>query len=89
MKLPVDLPQPAAGDVRVNLRRADARVAEQFLNHPQVRAMLQQMRGETVPQHVRCDVAFHTRAADAVLDMQPQRHGGERRAAPRQENIRR
>ena len=34
MKLPVDVPQAAARDVRVNLRRADVRVAEQFLDHP-------------------------------------------------------
>ena len=41
--------------MRVNLRRADVRVAEQFLDHAQVRAVLEQMRGEAVPQHVRRD----------------------------------
>jgi len=39
VKFPVNLPQPAAGDVRVNLRCADARVAEQFLDHAQIRAV--------------------------------------------------
>ena len=45
------------GDVRVNLRRADVRVPEQFLDHAQVRAALEQVRGEAVPQHVRSDVS--------------------------------
>ena len=49
--------QAISGDVRVNLRRADARVAEQFLDHAQIRAVFQQMRRETMPQHMRCDVA--------------------------------
>ena len=71
MKLPVNLPQAIARDVRINLRRADGRVAEQFLNHPQVRAMLQQMRREAVPQHMWCDVALDTRALYAILDAQP------------------
>ena len=57
MKFPVDVPEPVAGDVRIYLRRADVRVAQQFLYHPQVRAVLQQMRGKTVPQHVRRNVA--------------------------------
>ena len=57
MKLPVNIPQPVTGDVRVNFCRADARVAEQFLNHAQVRAVFQQMRRKAVPQHVRSNVA--------------------------------
>jgi len=89
MKFPVDLPQPVAGDVRVNLRRADVGVAEQFLDHAQVRAVLEQMGRKTVPQHVRRHVPLHARAADAILDVQPQRHRRERRAALRQKNIRR
>ena len=51
MKFPMNLAQPAARDVRVNLRGADVRMAEQFLDDPQIRAMLQQMRRKTVPQH--------------------------------------
>ena len=89
MKFPVNFPQAAAGDVRVNLRGADVRVAEQFLDHAQIRAVLQQMRRETVPQHVRRDVALNPGAADPIFDAQPQRHRRERRAALRQKNIRR
>ena len=48
MKPPVDVPQPVPGYVRVNLRGADIRVAEQFLDHAQIRAMLEQVRRKTV-----------------------------------------
>ena len=89
MKLPVNFPQPAARDVRVNLRRPDVRVAEQFLDHAQIRAVFQKVRRNTVPQHVRRDVAFDTRAANAIFYPQPKCHRRERRAALRQKNIRR
>jgi hypothetical protein len=42
MKFPMHFPQPVSRDVRVNFRGADARVAEQFLNHPQIRPVLKQ-----------------------------------------------
>ena len=87
MKFSVDLPQPVAGDVSVNLRRADIGVAEQFLDHAQVRAVFQQMRREAVPQHMRCHIPLHTGAPDAILDVQPERHRCEGRAALREENI--
>src|SRR5471030_3318240 len=87
MKLPVDLPQPVAGDVRVNLRRADIRVAEQFLDDTQIRAMLQQMRREAVPQHVRRDIALNSGAPDAIFDVQPKCNGRKWRAEFRQKNI--
>jgi len=57
MKLPMDVPQPVSRDVRVNLRGADVRVAEQFLDHPQICAVFQQMRCEAMTQHVRCHIA--------------------------------
>ena len=63
MEFAVDVPQPVAGDVRVNFRGADVRVAEQFLDDAQIRAMLQQVRREAVPQHVRRHVALHAGAA--------------------------
>ena len=57
MELPVNVPQSVARHVRVNFRGADIRVAEQFLDHSQIGAVLEQVRRETVPQHVRRDVA--------------------------------
>ena len=68
MKLPMDLPQPIPRHVRVNLRRADIRVPEQFLDHSQIGAVLEQVRRETVPQHVRRDVAVDARTRHAILD---------------------
>ena len=41
MKFAVNFAQALSGHVRVNLRRRDARVTEQFLNHAQVRAMIE------------------------------------------------
>ena len=36
-------------NVRINLRRADVRMSEEFLQHAQVHARLQAMRGKAVP----------------------------------------
>ena len=41
--------------VRIALRRDDAGVPEQFLNGPQIRAPLQQVRGKRMSQGVRPD----------------------------------
>ncbi len=45
----MDGTQPVLIDVGINLRRADVAVAEQFLNHPQIRSAADEMRGKTVP----------------------------------------
>lgn len=42
--------------VSVYLRGAEALVAQQFLHGPQVRTMVEHVRGETVPQSMRADV---------------------------------
>ena len=49
----VGLLQSFGGHVRINLRRDEMRVAEQFLHAPQIRAGVQQVRRVTVPQLVR------------------------------------
>jgi hypothetical protein len=71
MKTPMHFPQPAARHVRVNLRRVDLRMAEQFLDDSQVRSVLQQMRGKAMPQHVRRDVALDATSLDPLFDSQP------------------
>ena len=48
-------PGGAGRDVRVDLRRREALVAEQLLDDPQVRAAVEQMGRERVPQRVRRD----------------------------------
>ena len=40
-------------NVRINLRRADVRMSEEFLQHAQVHARLQAMRGKAVPERMR------------------------------------
>jgi len=57
MKHPMDVTHPGSRGVRVNLRGADVRVAEQLLDHPQICAVFQQMRCEAMKQHVRCHIA--------------------------------
>ena len=54
MRRVVGLLQPLRRDVRVNLRRDEMRVAEQFLHAAQVRARVEQMRRVAVTQFVRC-----------------------------------
>jgi hypothetical protein len=48
--------EPSAVDVGVDLRRADVRMAEQRLQHAQVRPALEQVRGEGVTQDVWRDL---------------------------------
>jgi len=87
MKLAVHLAQTLAGDVRVDFGGADARVAEQFLDDAQVGAVVEQVRGEAVPEHVRGNVAGDAGAPGAAFDPQPEGHGRERRAARGQKHV--
>src|SRR5690349_2386901 len=61
MKLLIHALQPRPRDVRVDLRRGDVGVAEHHLHAAQVGAVLEQVRGEGMPQYVRRDVRFHAR----------------------------
>src|SRR5258708_9566521 len=49
----VNLAQLVDGDQGVNLRRRHRCMPEQFLNHANVSAAVEQVRGERVPEHVR------------------------------------
>jgi len=73
----VDLPEAIAGDVGVDFGGADGGMTEEFLDDTQVGAVLQQMGGEAVPEHVGGDVPLHARATDAVFDALPQGDGRE------------
>ena len=59
----VDVPDPFAGQVRVELGRGDTRMAEQLLDDAQVGAALEQVRRERVAQRVRADPVGQTRPA--------------------------
>src|ERR1700746_1151289 len=39
----------------IDLRRRDVCVAEKLLHHPQIRAIVQEMTRESMPQHMRAD----------------------------------
>ena len=53
MRLVISIAHTTTGQVRVDLRRAQRLVTEQFLDRAQVRAIVQEMRGETVTNRVR------------------------------------
>ncbi len=89
MKPPVNVPQPIASDVRVDLSRADVGMPEQFLDDAQVSAVFEKVGGEAVPQHVRRDIARDAGTRGAFLDAQPQCNRAEGCAALIQEKIRR
>ena len=63
--------QSIARNVCVDLSGADVGVAEKFLDDTQVGAVLQQMRGKTMAESVRRDVAFNARTPGSLLDAQP------------------
>ena len=57
MKLPVGFLLAGDADVGVDLGRADVRMAEEFLDRAEVRAVIEEVGGETVAQHVGRHVA--------------------------------
>lgn len=46
--------------MRVDLCRRDIRMPEQFLDDPQIGAVAEKMRRETMPQQMRIDIRFDT-----------------------------
>jgi hypothetical protein len=53
MMLGVELLEPFACNVRINLCRGNIRVTQQHLDHSQIGAVIEQMRGEGVAQGMR------------------------------------
>jgi hypothetical protein len=68
MKPLVDFAQPAAGHVGIDFCGAYAGVPEQLLDHSEVRPVIQQVRGETVAQHVRRYVTANSSPSHPLLD---------------------
>src|SRR5205085_2882798 len=73
--------------VRVNLCGRDVRVAQHFLNDPEVGAIAEQMGGKTVPQKMRIDIGLHTGAFGMFLYDLPNASGGELSAPCRKKNL--
>src|SRR5260370_37961318 len=61
----INLLQPLLDDMGINLRGRNIRVAQHELDGTEVRAALKQMRGKTVPQHVRCE--RHTQTGEPSI----------------------
>src|SRR4029453_12309047 len=64
----VDLPQVLPGHQRIDLGGRHARVAEQLLDDPHVRAPLEQVGRERVPERVRADPLADAGAGGVLLD---------------------
>src|SRR5690606_3475100 len=80
MVCPVDLAEVAAVDMGIDLRRGDDRMAEHFLNGGQIRAPLQQVSCERVPQRVGTDGFFDSRAVHVSSQDLPYPHPAQRLA---------
>ena len=63
--------EPGCVHVRIDLRRADVGVAEQFLHDAQVRATRQQMRREAVSKRVRRQTPIYPQSASVFLHQSP------------------
>src|SRR3989304_1380814 len=81
----VDLLDPFARQVGVQLGGRNTRMPEQFLDDPQVRAALEQVRGERVAQRVWRDVLIQARPPRRVLDGPPGGHAPQTPATARNE----
>ncbi len=83
MKRVVHLPQPGFEHVRVDLRRRQVGVAEHGLDRAQIRAALEQMRRERVPEHVRAEVRADAGLAAVGLQELPESTARQPAAAAR------
>jgi hypothetical protein len=60
MKLPMNSFEPLLIDMRVDLRGRNIGVAEHLLNNPQIGAVSEQVRRETMPEKVRVNVLLQS-----------------------------
>src|SRR5262249_11870776 len=85
--LRVQLLQPLARNVSVDLRGGDIGVAKQHLDHAEVGAMIEQVSGEGMAQSVRRERRRRDARENGVaLDHVPEGLAGERRPARGQED---
>src|SRR5437660_4844958 len=74
--------QPLAGDVRIDGRRRDVGMSEQQLHYAKIRAVIEQVRRESMAQRVRRKLGgSNARLQGIALDQLPERLPGERAAA--------
>ena len=65
--------QALSRDVRIDLRGGYVGVAEEKLHHTQIRAVIDEVRGESVAQHVRRELLAGYRARAVASDQVPER----------------
>ena len=87
MMLRMNLFQPLSRYVRVNLRRRNIGVPEQQLHNAQIRAVIDQVRGECVSQRVWRDRFVHARLDRVALDHVPEHLARHSAAALRDKHI--
>src|SRR5207244_3699589 len=104
MMLLIDLSHPARRNVGVNLRGGDIGVAQDGLHRSEIGAVLNHVRGATMPKHVRTHVtadslrpsSYHLpqplpgKLSPPATDEEPRRIFGEQRAhgQPRAQSLR-
>ena len=59
--------KPLLIDMRIDLRRGNIGVAQHFLNDPQIGAVAEQMRCETVPKKVWVNIFRQSRASRVLF----------------------
>src|SRR3569832_1440410 len=87
MMLTVHLFQTLAGHVSVDLRSRQITVTQQHLYDAQVRAVIEQMRGERVPQGMRRELLGNTGFTGVALDEVPEGLARHPIAPPRREQV--
>ena len=82
MALFVDLTHPLGGDVGVDLGGAEIFVPQHLLDAAQIRAGIQQVRGEGVPQFVGREIGRKSRGLQVVFEGPLEGAGGDPFAEP-------
>ena len=68
-------------DVSIDFRGGNVRMAEEFLNNPDISAALEKMRCERMPKGVGADVLGDARYEDVFAEYLPETHPSQRTAA--------
>ena len=87
VELVVHAAEPAARDARVDLGRRDVGVPQHHLEGPQVRPVLEQVRGEGVPDHVGREARADPGLAPVARDQLPEALPRHRRPASREKEV--
>ncbi len=85
MKPPVNFLEPLPVDVGVDLGRADLRMAEHLLDHPEVGPPSEEMGGEGMPQNMGAGLLVNPGLPQVFPDQPPEPLPGKRLPPPGEE----